>query len=219
MSSAKSCCQAYRVRASRFRRMASWSRPLPKRSCMVWKSSGGDPIRSLDLAAELPTILRFSPDAKTIVVGTQSGRLSIYAVASGELIQQANAHPGGVSALEFSPDGSVLYSGGKDGAIRQWAPAKLQSPRTVDEKLASILSLIWIDEGKRLAASDAAHLVAIYDTATAKRLKEFRSFNPTVLMCVQDRSAWPNANQGSAPAAHPYWLCMVDALGRPRAVM
>src|SRR5262249_52843929 len=52
--------------------------------------------------------LAFSPDGKTLVVGTNDRPIELWDVASGHNIGSLRGHRSGVMSLAFSPDGRTL---------------------------------------------------------------------------------------------------------------
>jgi len=63
--------------------------------------------------------LTFSPDSQLLASGSLSGDISIWRIGSGLCIKQlAKAHTGGISSLQFSPDGTTILSAGYDHAVR-----------------------------------------------------------------------------------------------------
>ncbi len=166
---------------------------------LVWKSNGGAQVATIDLGADQPTIVRFTPDAKTIAWGTKQGGLRVADAATGRTLYRQEAHPGGVSAIAFSPDGSHLFSGGADGQVRDWNSTTLEKLGTVDHGLGAVNHLVTFTDGKRLTGCDSKGGLMIWDTVDRKRLHVFETRYPSVLLAVSangDELATLNAHRG-----------------------
>lgn len=61
----------------------------------------------------------FHPDGKWLVVGSLKGLVTVMSAPGLEFASELRGHEGPVSALAFSPDGT-LYSGGWDKHVRAW---------------------------------------------------------------------------------------------------
>ena len=67
--------------------------------------------------------LDWSADGSRIVAGG-SGDITVYAADTLEILfQKEGAHAGRVNDVAFSPDGSLVVSGGADGALKLWSLA------------------------------------------------------------------------------------------------
>ncbi len=73
-------------------------------------STFGDPVLSVTL----------SPDELLVVAGTQTGKLRVIRTCDREELPAVMAHPGGVTAVSVSHDGSLLATGGQDRVVRLW---------------------------------------------------------------------------------------------------
>jgi WD40 repeat protein len=101
----------------------------------VWDARDGRLVRSWVTATtpertmgtlEVHT-LAFTPDGRTLAVGTEAGRVALWAVASGEQLLALPPVPWGlwVHALAFAPDGQALAAGSKyGGAVLYRAPRR-----------------------------------------------------------------------------------------------
>ena len=58
----------------------------------------------------------FSPDNRTLATGSWDATVRLWHVASGQEVAVLKAHHGKVEALAFSPDGTVLATGGQRDA-------------------------------------------------------------------------------------------------------
>jgi eukaryotic-like serine/threonine-protein kinase len=61
-----------------------------------------------------------SPDDGVAIAGTRSGKLRAVRIADTAELPAVEAHPGGVTAIAFSRDGSLVATGGRDRSVRLW---------------------------------------------------------------------------------------------------
>ncbi|VVT58486.1 uncharacterized protein SAPINGB_P006233 [Magnusiomyces paraingens] len=89
----------------------------------VWNVRTRQCIRTFDCGYAL--CCSFLPGDGLIVVGTKTGDLELFDVASSTLLETVNAHIGGsVWALHVSPDGkSFVTAGGADKSVKFWSLA------------------------------------------------------------------------------------------------
>lgn len=61
-----------------------------------------------------------SRDRSAVAVGSLGGDAVVLDATTGEVIDALPDHPGGVLALAWSPDSSLLAVGGQDGEVTLW---------------------------------------------------------------------------------------------------
>jgi WD40 repeat protein len=64
--------------------------------------------------------LAFSPDGRTLAVGTRDGWVNLWHLPSRQEIISLKAHRSHAWGALFSPDGRTLATAGSDGTLRLW---------------------------------------------------------------------------------------------------
>jgi WD40 repeat protein len=154
---------------------------IVRRRLSIWRCTGGDPVASLDLDDDAPSILRFSSDNGTIILGAVTGRICLYSLAKRNRIADRLAHPGGIAALAMSADGTALYSGDRDGGVAAWKATTLESLAGYNMKIGPIFDLTLL-EGNKLVASDESGAVVTWDLASGKELDRLKLGIPAQLL-------------------------------------
>ncbi len=81
-------------------------------------------------------------------------------------------HVGGVTCVEFSPDGRLLASTGKDGSIRFWDVESASLRRAVDRPGAVGQTVSFSPDGQSLAVTDYQHReIQIVSTETGEEVQ------------------------------------------------
>ncbi len=102
--------------------------------------------------------LAFSPDSRSLAVGSWDRNLDLWDTASGEKVRPFTGHTDWVAKVDFSPDGKLLASVGNDNKLFVWDAASGAPLRMVDlGHWASDVS--FSPDGKLLAVTG-------WDTAT-----------------------------------------------------
>ncbi len=97
-----------------------------------------------------------SPDGKTVATtsgGLFSTSLAFWDTATGNRLSPLPGHAAGITAAAFSPDGSAIYTIGKDRTLRTWDPASGRQLRQVPAEPAAGLAVA--PGGKTLFAAGA----------------------------------------------------------------
>lgn len=132
----------------------------------IWNVRTSNCIRTFDCGYAL--CMKFLPGDALIVVGTKSGEIQLFDVASSALIDTVQAHDGSLWSLDVSNDGKTLVTGGSDKKVSFWEikvenetvpgtgvqtqKLKLKQVRVL-ELSDDVLSVCLSDDGKYLAAS------------------------------------------------------------------
>ncbi|CAH3120735.1 unnamed protein product [Pocillopora meandrina] len=87
-------------------------------SIKVWNRSSCQPIRTVSTGYALCSL--FVPGDKHAIIGTKAGKLEIYDISSGQLLESVDAHDGPVWGLSLSPDKRGFASGSGDSTVKFW---------------------------------------------------------------------------------------------------
>lgn len=96
------------------RMLASASAGLLK----IWNVRTQSCLRTLECGQSL--CCAFLPGDRIVLVGTKTGELELYDLASSSLIEKFQAHDGAVWTLQVHPDGKSVVTGGADKAVKFW---------------------------------------------------------------------------------------------------
>ena len=133
----------------------------------------------------------FSPDGKSILSGSFDQSLKLWNVADGKLVREFKAfkektfekgHQEAVLCAAFSPDGSLIASGGMDRAIKIWNVGTWNVDREMVNPAIKpptahpgwVYGLRWVEGGKKIVSVGGAPRlkgsIATWDAATGKLL-------------------------------------------------
>jgi WD40 repeat protein len=138
------------------------------RNVGIWKMDDGTRLRTLAHPGQV-TSLAISPDGNTIATGLCEasdsrtfqclrGAAWLWNLANGRVLAKLSGFPDVVEGVAFSPDGSVVIAGSRDGTLRAFAtdtretlldsdPGSRRTPHT-------ILVLAMAPDGRSFATGD-----------------------------------------------------------------
>jgi WD40 repeat protein/serine/threonine protein kinase len=134
-------------------------------------------IRGVRLLGGLIGALDFSPDGKALVIGDADHRLQVVDLASGNTnFNIAEAHSEGITAVAWSPTGSVIATGSgySGGPIRLWDAASGKDLGKLEGHTEWICQLIFSTDGLWLYSASADQTIRIWDVGKRRRLATLR---------------------------------------------
>jgi WD40 repeat protein len=125
-----------------------------RRALYLVESASGQRFRELPLGGLCVDSLAFAPDSRTLAVGEAGPcAIQLWDLPSNKQSRTLQGHRDIVEPLVFSPDGTFLLSGSRDGTVLSWDIAAVLRHRPAGKDLSPArLSEFWAD----LASKDAA---------------------------------------------------------------
>ena len=120
----------------------------------LWDTNTGEKKQQLfrgsrTISSVDPGSLSFSPDGKTLASGNGE-EIDLWDATTGDLKKTLTGHDRAVSSISFSPDGSLLVSGSRDGTVRLWDAMTGEQQRKLAHQAVSSVS--FSPDGQTLAS-------------------------------------------------------------------
>lgn len=113
-----------------------------------------------------------SPDQKMMVSGDKAGKVLVWNLIDGTLVELAGAHKDDVKDIDFSADGSFFTTAGKDRLIKIWDTASLVCSFTLKGHKSYVLSTDITVDGTMIASVGMDNSLVLWDVASGKKVKE-----------------------------------------------
>ncbi|XP_034418224.1 WD repeat-containing protein 3 isoform X2 [Cyclopterus lumpus] len=99
----------------------------------VWNRSTLQVIRTM--ACEYALCSLFVPGDRQIILGTKSGKLQIFELASGSLLETVDAHKGSLWSVCLAPDQRGIVTGSADKTVKFWDFELIKDESTGQKRL------------------------------------------------------------------------------------
>ncbi|KAK6169407.1 hypothetical protein SNE40_020470 [Patella caerulea] len=87
-------------------------------SAKLWNRSSVKCIRTMSCDYSLCSV--FAPGDRHLILGTKAGKLQIFDIASGELLEDIEAHDSTIYSIALSPDKRGILTGSSDKTVKFW---------------------------------------------------------------------------------------------------
>ncbi|XP_041858457.1 WD repeat-containing protein 3 [Melanotaenia boesemani] len=143
----------------------------------VWNRSTLQVIRTM--ACEYALSSLFVPGDRQIILGTKSGKLQIFELASGSLLEAVDAHNGALWSICLAPDQRGIVTGSADKTVKFWEFELIKDQGTGQKRLTlkhtrtlqleeEVLCVKFSPDHRLLAVSLLDCTVKIFYTDTLK---------------------------------------------------
>jgi serine/threonine protein kinase/WD40 repeat protein len=121
--------------------------------------------------------MTFSADGTRALSGGQDGKVYLWDVRQGTLIQSFQLHSAGVTAVALSRDDRLAVSGDRRGHIHVWDAASGRSVRELVRKLKghseAVISLTFSADSRRLLFAADNKTVRLWDVEKGRELQTY----------------------------------------------
>jgi hypothetical protein len=139
----------------------------------------------------LPHSVVFSPDGSWLATGDAlSGKVQIWELATGRVVQEYRAAEGSVESLSFDREGKRLVSLGEEGTLRVWNTVTQTSGIWLPAALPDAFAAVFLGNTLYTSAAitnEPGLLVWVHDRLGAERGVECRLIGNTAMQQVSDR--------------------------------
>ncbi len=114
----------------------------------------------------------FSPDGRLLATGGEPGDVSIWNVATGELVHTLRAGTQRLNVARFSPDGLLLATAGLDSTIFLWNVPDWSPAGTLAGHRGSMAELLFTRDGTRLFSTGQDGTLKLWDLCNTGLIRE-----------------------------------------------
>ncbi|KRX67649.1 Periodic tryptophan protein 2 -like protein [Trichinella sp. T9] len=118
------------------------------------------------------------------VASARLGQMLVWEWQSKTYVMKQQGHLHNMTCLTYSPDGSIIASGGHDGKVKLWNVNSGFCFKTLDEHSGGITGIVWTQAGKSVISCSLDGTVRAFDL---KRYRNFRTFvapEPVQFSCL-----------------------------------
>jgi hypothetical protein len=142
-------------------------------------------VNNLDADPQLSILLALEAVAEARTAGLPVPREAQEALhqslQASRLEMVINAHPGGVSALDFSPDGQTLVSVGEDRSLKTWDTTSGMNLETTSASDKRIAHVAYSPDGDYLATADHDQTAKVWDSKTLAKISTIKGHDSGLL--------------------------------------
>jgi WD40 repeat protein/tRNA A-37 threonylcarbamoyl transferase component Bud32 len=151
----------------------------------AWDVAGEHGCRALAKLPAAVTRVRFDPTGSTLAAGCRDGTVRLLDVETGRQRYQLNGHDGGVTALDFSPDGRLAV-GSADRTVRVWEAETLT--HTLRGHVRPVTAVCFSPDGYRLFSGSQDHSLRVWHAGSGQPLVILMEPDETTTIAVSGAS-------------------------------
>lgn len=144
-------------------------------------------VHELSISKASLNTARLSPTGDWLALGSGStGQLMVWEWASSNyILRQQSHHLGLMDSLAYSPDGTVIVTGGGDGRLKLWNTATGLATVTFEQHTAEVMALEFAKRGGQVLFSASLDgTVRAWDLIRYRNFRTFVTPDPVQFSCL-----------------------------------
>jgi WD40 repeat protein/basic membrane lipoprotein Med (substrate-binding protein (PBP1-ABC) superfamily) len=145
-------------------------------SVKIWdlRADGGSPapVWSIPVPA-WSFALAFSPDGKSLAIGTNAGIARVVEVTTGKELASLQGHGGEIWSIAFSPDGTRLATASNDGTARLWDASTGRELLSLEGHRGPVNAVAFSPDGAQVATAGEDGSARLWDARTGNEVYAF----------------------------------------------
>ena len=142
-------------------------------------------VHSLAISDQQISSVRFNSTGDWVALGCPDlGQLLVWEWQSETYVMKQQGHGGAMACIAYSPDGSLVATGGDDAKVKLWNTGSGFCFVTFAEHEAGVTGLAFTPNGKVVVSSSLDGTVRAFDMARYRNFKTLTTPRPVQLGCV-----------------------------------
>jgi len=172
----------------------------------VWDAREKRVLFPLPATASVSLLPRISPSGRYLSRGlNQGGAVEVWDLREQRRLVDFKAHRKIVHATAFSPDETVLATGGDDGLVRLWNWRERREIETLGRHTAPVPDMAFSPDGRRLVTCGQDSTIRIWDVAKGKEQSILRGNSGRVYRLALSPDGSRIASAGGPDYSVRFW--------------
>ena len=148
----------------------------------IWSQTNGKKIKTIKAHGESDYInaVRFSPDSEFLITGATDNKIKIWSIKEKggifggleiDQIKELNGHTGAIEEIQFSPDGKLIASAGRDYTVRIWDTETGKNIFILSGYISKVNSIDFDQASHILASGHQDRYLRLWDLEKGKIVK------------------------------------------------
>ena len=167
--------EVYKAAFSHNRKYIAWARrDWPEGGSVDYISvhdiETGSIVSNIFVGHEQITCFTFSPDDKSVALGTDDGTICIWSTQTGDLVVGPfEGHQRGVYCISYSHDGTFIVSCSYDDTTRLWEVGRTPPQKWVHKRYTGwVHSVVFLSDDRGIMSVSGNWAVHVYDVETGE---------------------------------------------------